>query len=393
MVIKQKFLALVIGLSLLWSPAYPQSAHLEGQIYEYATYYISSFDLQTGSSDVQFFNFTIISDSYPTYIKLYFKGEMISPSLGIEEPSTIVELETYPFQIQNQIMLDNRDISNESNIIYDMSTPPNAIEIHGEILEVMNPSQFDAILSSVITSGKLADGEYTFSLKLYSGSNHYNLPLTDEIDKTIYIHTPVSLSLESPGGALDDTSSQLLYTTYPIFNWFSESCQGCENYIRVAEFIPGQHSSVDEAIEDDLSLPFNSGGDWESIGSFNTFQYPLSGARPLEFGMVYVWQVKQTLYTTEGLEELLSPIHAFKISNMEGPSTPSTTHPVLQMLQQALGDEQFDQLLSAGMELEGYLPNGEFVINGVPVDESSIAFILNQIINQNVYIQSIQVEE
>ncbi len=392
---KNKLIPIILMILVLSSASrlYSQTAHLEGQIFEYATYYISSFDLQTGSSQVQFFNFNIISDSYPIYVKLYFKGDMISESLGIDEHTTIVELQTAPFEIQAQVVLDSRDMSSENNIIYDMASPPNAVEIHGQLLEVMNPAQFDAILSSVITSGKLADGEYTFEVKLFSGSNPNNLTLTDEVDKVFYIHSPVSISLESPGGDLQDTTSNIVFTTYPIFNWYSETCQGCENHIRVAEFNPSIHSSIDEAIEDDMSLPFNSGGNWEAIGSFNSFQYPLSGARPLEFGNVYVWQIRQTLLSTAGQEELLSPVYAFKISDMNSPSSPETTNPVIQMLQQALGDAQFNQLMAAGQQLNGYIPTGDFSINGIPVDESSVAFILNQVINQNIQVQSIQVED
>ncbi|MFQ6605070.1 MAG: hypothetical protein ACE5D8_05875 [Fidelibacterota bacterium] len=372
-------------------PAQAQTATLQGQIYEYATYYISSFDLQTGSSQVQLFDYTISSDSYPVFVKLYFKGEMISPSLGIDNPTTIVELETTPFQINNQVRLSSRDLSRETTVIYDLNNTP--IEIHGQILDMMNPAEFDAILSSIVTSGKLADGTYTFTIKLWSGANSNNLSLTDDETKEIVIHSPVSISLESPGGALVDTLSNMVYTTYPIFNWHSESCAGCENYIRLAEFKLGVHSSVDEAIEDDLSLPFNSGSSWEPLGSFNSYQYPLSGARPLQFGRVYVWQIRQTLTTTAGQEELLSSINAFKIADMAGTSNTATVDPTLQMLQQALGDDQFTGIFGPGSALDGFIPTGIFSINNVSADQSSVAFILNQIVNQNVIVKNIRVED
>ncbi len=368
-----------------------QTAVLQGQIYEYATYYISSFDLQTGSSQVQLFDYNITSDIYPVYVKLYFKGEMVSPSLGIENPTTIVELVTTPFQINNQVRLSSRDLSRETTVIYDLDNTP--IEIHGQILDVMNPAEFDAILSSIVTSGKLADGTYTFNIKLWSGVNPNNLSLTDEETKEIVIHSPVSISLESPGGALADTLNNMVYTTYPIFNWYSESCSGCENYIRLAEFKPGVHSSVDEAIEDDLSLPFNSGSSWEPLGSFNSYQYPLSGARPLQFGRVYVWQIRQTLTTTAGQEELLSSINAFKIADMTGSSNTATVDPTLQMLQQALGEDRFNGIFGPGSALEGFIPTGVFSINNVSADQSSVAFILNQIVNQNVIVKNVRVEE
>jgi len=78
---------------------------------------------------------------------------------------------------------------------------------------------------------------------------------------------------------------------------------------------------------------------------------------------------------------------------MGGDVNPEDTNPILQMLQQALGDGPYTQLMSAGQELNGFIPTGNFSINGIPVDQSSIAFILNQIANQNVQIQSIQVED
>ena len=56
------------------------------------------------------------------------------------------------------------------------------------------------------------------------------------------------------------------------------------------------------------------------IDNVNSFQYPFSGAYPLEEGNVYVWQVKKTMPTTAGEQELLSSIFSFKI----GVSTGST---------------------------------------------------------------------
>ena len=41
------------------------------------------------------------------------------------------------------------------------------------------------------------------------------------------------------------------------------------------------------------------------IDNVNSFQYPFSGAYPLEEGNVYVWQVKKTMPTTAGEQELL----------------------------------------------------------------------------------------
>jgi len=371
---------------------------LQGQIFEYTTYYVSSFNIQTGASDVQLFRYQLYEETntYPVWTKIWFRASMVSPSLGITEPMTIVEVGSQPFQLQAPLIIDNRDISLDNQVLYDLATPPNAIVIpvSSQNITIINPAEFDQLLSSIMTSGRLPDGEYTVEIKVYSGNSETDLSLTDEQSHTITIRTPTGITLESPGGALADTSQNVLYTLYPVFNWYSQPCLGCENYIRVAEFIPGVHATPDEAIEDELSLPFNPNQEWEPAGTFSTYQYPLSGARPLEHGHVYVWQIKQLMVTTAGAEEIVSPIFAFKIVSPTAGAPPAAgLEPVLQALQQALGEGQFNALFGDNSTLEGYLPNGEVTLNGVPVDEQTLSYIINEIINQNLVISDVEVEE
>ena len=61
-------------------------------------------------------------------------------------------------------------------------------------------------------------------------------------------------------------------------------------------------------------------------------------------------------------------------------------------LQQALGDDQFNALFGPGNELQGYNPTGQLEINGINVDESSVSYLLNQIISNSYQVQSITVE-
>ena len=52
----------------------------------YATYYISSIDLATGASDVQFFGFRLVEDSDDysnVWTSLEFKVSLVSKSLGV----------------------------------------------------------------------------------------------------------------------------------------------------------------------------------------------------------------------------------------------------------------------------------------------------------------------
>ena len=94
---------------------------VQGEIYEYATYYVSSFDIGTGATNVQIFNYSLESNIYPVYIKIGFKATILSPGLGINNEATIVEVETDPFQIQDGLYLDNRDLSSELTFINDNS--------------------------------------------------------------------------------------------------------------------------------------------------------------------------------------------------------------------------------------------------------------------------------
>jgi hypothetical protein len=392
MVIKKSIIFFAL-LVLFKSGIQSQSLNIDvqGEIYEYATYYVSSFDVATGATNVQIFNYSLTSNIYPVYIKIRFKATIVSPGLGINNAATIVEVETDPFQIQDGLYLDNRDLSSERTFINDNSG--NQIELQGQLIDVLDPGLSEAIMQTILTSGKLSDGQYTFSVMVYGGLTENDLSLVFDDSKTFVIQSQVPITLESPGGALSDTTDNLLYTNFPIFQWSSgPPCTGCETYIRVAQFDSDVHSGLEDAIEDQRVLPSNQNEDWELIDNVNSFQYPFSGAYPLEAGNVYCWQIRITLPTTSGTKDMFSPIYAFKIGqagNIE--TTSAITDPLLMMLQQAIPDK-FNSYFGSGMALEGYVPSGQIEINGVTVDQSVINNLLQQIMSQNYQINSVQVE-
>ena len=378
----------IVSLGLL-RPVVAQNVTLSGEIYEYATYYISSFDLNTGGTNVQIFRYQLTSDEYPVPVRIWFRASLVSPSLGISSPSTIIEIVTDPFDLKAPVILDNRDISSETTTIYDMASPPNSIQITGQVVDRLDPSQVDAILQSILASGKIADGEYTFEIQIQSVSGQ----ILASDAKTIVVQSPVSISLEYPGGVLADTLDNVVYTTFPIFQWFSQPCAGCNTFIRVAEYDPVVHSSLEDAIDDQRVLPFDQNETWYLIDNINSFQYPFSGAFPLEEGKVYGWQVMMTLPTTSGAEDMASPIFAFKIGTTGTvETTGAVTNPLLVVLQQVLGEDQFNAFFGSGNEFQGYTPTGQIEINGITVDEASVSYLLNQILSNNYQIQSVGVE-
>ena len=141
---------------------------LDGQFFDYATYYISNIDVSTGQSDVPLFRYRISSDTYPIYAKVWFKASILSPALGIESRTTLTEIESTPFQMKADILLDNRNFSTNSTSLLDEDSPPNLIPILITTKESLNPSEFDQLTSALMTTGKLADGEYQFELKVFS---------------------------------------------------------------------------------------------------------------------------------------------------------------------------------------------------------------------------------
>jgi len=383
---------ILILLSIISSPVQilrGQTVNLNGDIYEYATYYINSFDLSTGATNVQIFRYQLSAEEYPVSLKIGFRATMLSPALGINNEQTIIEIQTDAIQLQAPIILDNRDISSETAVIYDMDSPPNTIELTGQVIESLDPSQADAILQSVITTGKIADGEYTFQVNILSESDQ----VLASDSKTILVQSPVSITLESPAGALSDTLDNVIYTTFPIFQWFSQMCNGCDTYIRVAPFNPQLHSSMEDAMEDQRVLPFDQSEDWYEIDNVNSFQYPFSGAFPLEEGKVYCWQVMMSMPTTSGSEEMTSTISAFKIGEAGNVEIQDRiSNPLLMALKEALGEDQFNAYFGTGNDFQGFNPTGQVEVNGVTVDESSISYILNQIGSNTLQIQSISVE-
>ena len=365
--------------------------NVQGEIYEYATYYVSSFDIATGATNVQIFNYSLEASTYPVFISIRFKATILSPGLGINSDATIVEIETDPFLIQDGLYLDNRDLSSEITFLNDNSG--NQIELKGQLIEVLDPALSEAIMQTILTSGKLSDGQYTFSVSIFGGLEENNLSNVFNDSKTFVIQSQTPISLEYPGGALSDTTDNLLYTSFPIFQWSSgPPVPSAQTFIRVARFDPSSHSGLEDAIEDQRVLPANQNNQWELIDNVNSYQYPFSGSYPLDPGNVYCWQVRISLPTTAGNEDMLSPIFAFKIGQAGAIETSNTvSNPLLMMIEQTLPD-QFNNYFGPGRELEGYLPSGQIEINGVTVGPSVVNTLLQQISNQEYKIQSVVVE-
>ncbi|MBH31968.1 MAG: hypothetical protein CMG71_08335 [Candidatus Marinimicrobia bacterium] len=367
----------------------------------YATYYISSIDLVTGATDVQFFGFRLAEESgdykaKEVWASLEFKVTMVSPMLGIEDPTTVIHMRTNPFRMEADVRISNTALSTQSTSLFDMSVPPKEIDLQARLIETIDISKFEDLLSAVVSTGKLADGQYGFQVLVRTGSSsdEGSMIVTDEMLEMILVTTPTSLNLIGPGGEPANLSENTVFSLYPIFQWDTEPCSGCESLIRIAKYDSETHSSPEEAIQDVTVFPMDQTKGWESVGLATNFQYPLSDAIDLESGQAYVWQVQKKLPTTGGNESFTSPIFAFSVADLTEATAASSAmlHPVLQQLKDIIGDSQFQAYFDADGDLSGFEPSGTYFINGLEVSVDEVFRLLRQFGDGSHSMISISVE-
>jgi len=396
---KHNYLYRILLFGLFYSISFSQNVKLipEPGFVPYSTYYLSSIDLSTGSSDVEFFNFRLSEESgdyvsKEIWASIEFEVSMTSTALGVQDPTTIILMKSDEFQMFADIRISNTFLSTQTNSLIDMSIPPKQIPLSMSINEMIDFGKFQNLLSAVVTTGKLADGNYTFRVTIRSGEKG-SLSISDDIMETVQVISASTLNLISPGGELSDSLQNIVFSPYPIFQWETNPCQGCESFIRVAKFESDSHSSMNEAINDVTVLPVNQSEIWKSAGFATNFQYPFTGAIDLEPGSIYVWQVQKKLPTTEGLEAFTSPIFAFKLANFENTSSEfQPLHPVLQQLKDVLGDEQFQSYFGNGSELTEFEPNGIYQINGIEVSVDEIFKLMSEFNNGSKGLINISIE-
>ena len=355
----------------------------------YVKYYVSSVDLNTGSSNVPIFQATLENYAYPADtvgipIIVDFKVEVDSDVLGLNN-EIFVWASTDPFLLRAPIFLSNQDLTMDTREIYD--SEGNRVDFSVTIHEQIANDDIMDLLNIVVQTGRLPNGYYKMTLSVWNEDHSIVLDSKEEI---LVVTNPTQLQLVSPGGALPDTSQNEIYTSFPIFQWDSDPCmtpEGCDYYIRVAEFIPEVHASVEQAIESTTRLPLNQSEGYAHVGpGVTSYQYPVSGAGDLNPGGIYVWQVKKAINTTEGAEEILSEIFAFKIIDFtnqdaggdEPQSETSSTNPTMMALRTLIGDTEYLQLFEPGGALEGFSSTDHITIDGVAVEISDIQSLFSQ---------------
>ena len=256
-------------------------------------------------------------------------------------------------------------------------------------------SQQDELTELFVETGRVPNGRYYFNFNLNvcneyeSGVYDYNVCSNiDSYNKQIDIFVPSYIDLLSPGSsALQDTLINQISNTYPTFQWNSDYCSNCDFSIRIAEYKPLVHSSLQEAINDYSIVPIESGF-YDLNNNISVFQYPASGFDILVEGKFYVWQIKRSYETTNGTYDDFSPIFVFKISSpseqediIRSPERQSEF--TLDNIRLLIGESNYSQLFSNGGPLYGYdNVDSDLLLNN---ESLSINYLLHliQLLNMN----------
>ena len=356
-------------------------------------YYLSAVDINTGDSNIPFFEYLITTNDincndlqYPSGINLIldFSINIYSPEIGLTLSQDIMTGKIKLSNISSEVIFNNADLNYSTTSV--SGADFSLINYTGPT--DLNADEYQMIISSVLASGKLPDGMFTFNFNL---SSEDGTQLGEAISKTINVNEPEYIHLITPGGSLADTSNNIIYTTFPIFMWNSDPCIACESEIRVCEFNTQIHSSPIDALNDITSLPNITGDEYYTINdNINSFQYPSTEAKDLEAGKLYVWQLKRKYQSTLGQEEIFSDIHIFKVFD---PFVSNTSENNLEVIRLLVGDEKYNELfLETGMLSEYNSLEGTIILNGNPISLSELNQIISQIQNGTINIQEIIVE-
>lgn len=409
---------LTLILILAFPPVFSQTGVLTlSTLYfnNFEVFYIGDFDFNNGRNNPDIFEYALSyvppdGDGTPgsgTGINISIEFEMVAnvPSLGLDH-RRIFYVKTRPAILNGEVRLSTKDLDLNVNEIY--YTDGRLFDVSTESSEFMPESEFQALQSTVMAFGKLPAGDYIFNLVIDPVDATTQSPLSER--NVVSVGNPSNLDLVAPGGRLDDQLE--IYTMYPWFQWESSdfmwtgsNCPQCGYFIRISEYNPAIHSSVDEALNDLSNLPYPDNHQFYRLDAQivaaaanlytaeTSFQYPFSDAKPLEDGKTYVWQVKKVYPTTSGSEMVESDIFAFSIPEMggEGGTTTGGINIWLQMLEQMLDSDTYNQLFSG--ELTGYTPTGIVTLNETQqLTQDQLSAIIGQLLAGQIAIQSIAVE-
>jgi len=246
--------------------------------------------------------------------------------------------------------------------------------------------------SQLLSTGRLPADTYFFVFSLLNAENGM------EYGQTIVrfnLTNPHLIELISPGDPGNSPERSQVFSIYPLFRWESDMSAF---KLTIAEKLPDARDdlSPEEVMQQRIiferTLRIDDGRpgqftDAETIPA-TLYQYPVAGARMLEEGKIYYWQVVGLVVTSGAPEEIASEIYKFQVAGIGGAN-------LLTPLQQQILNlvrELDPELLKPGGELNGFIPTESVKKNGAEIGEKEIIDVLSKIVNRDFETLDILVE-
>ena len=362
-------------------------------------YYLSAVDINTGESNVLLFDYALEFGSdceLPTDVDIKFNIDVDIPSYT----SGRVTLASGDFKLIPNLDFPNiRSFSfRNTDMSIDETYLPGGATLQG------GDYTFDPVegLSSAITSGgRLPNGRYYF--RFYIDNCPDGFTCDSGIDKELNLFIPSYLNLISPGSSsINDTISNQVNIPYPVFQWNSDYCSNCSNYfIRICEFNPNIHSTIEDAINDVSILPIGSGYFDTGFSNGNIFQYPVTGFQSLNPGSIYVWKIKRSYFTTNGEMNDFSTSFIFKMKsdepigeNLQNRSIPLVDEEKLIKIKTLIGDLKFNEFFNQESgSLYNFTPSsGTIILNNEEISFDYLNELIELINSSNIEIIEVEIE-
>ena len=367
-------------------------------------FYLSSFDLESGESTTLLFDYSIdlrdalTSENCGTStthnvntLYVVFDISMNIPSILDGEQRLVNG--TIRFDINSntipQINFRNTDINfSTTQLAGNTNFHLDSYEVH------VTDDNLQEIADLILSSGRAPNGVYNFNFDLHAVGDGGIGPFIDGISETVEIFVPSYLDLITPGSVdLADSLSNIVMSSNPTFQWNSDYCNKCDFSIRVSEFRTNDHSSLQEALEDYSVLPINSGY-FALSSNVNSFQYPVSGAGDIIPGHQYVWQVRRTYDTSNGLMEEFSPIFLFKVQDTQSVEPPIVSQDVnLENIKLLIGVENYENLFGENGQLNDFNSvNSNMTLNNQNISINYLIDLINKQSQGEINIMDVDVQ-
>jgi hypothetical protein len=307
----------------------------------------------------------------------------------ISDNESFVDATTDTFSLPAQQQYDFTNIQ--------LSTGKIITPIPGKFEEVkfsqinLNFDKINNLQNVVSSTGKLPAGIYRFVFTIFQENNPSMIYASTE--ETLTITNPTTIEPLFPGERINKENLSEIPTTFPYFYWQSD-VQLFNLYV----YRKYESKSVQDVLSRDPILHlerypnnlFQYPAESDPLFFYDKSGMPVGGSvglvRPLEPGDTYYWYVEAIIPSNSGETVLPSDIYQFKVSEVAGAKADRDI--ILRYLRQILGDK-YDTYMS---QLQGYDPDGNILLNGVPVQIETLIQLVTKLQDKQAEIKDIMVQ-